>query len=202
VIPGTTGGEGASGGSSNDAPEGGSSSRAASTASAGSNASTLPDGATTVGATTGGMPAPPAGSAGARGIIDSPADCPRPSQLTCDDYDARTGCWCDPDAIASASECGAPWEFQCAAVLPASDGDQIFMFGGVPVGCSCDAEAFSPFDCDESYYFTCNQYAPVYAGCRCDATASPPGVEQCCVEVPVADGGFVEFECSDCFRIR
>lgn len=104
--------------------------------------------------------------------------------------------------MVASSECDAPWEIQCAALLPASNDADILTFERVPVGCVCDPQAISPYDCEEIHHFTCDEYAPVYVNCSCVPWARPPGAEVCCISEPVADGGFVEFGCSYCLAIR
>lgn len=64
-------------------------------------------------------------------------DCPVSSQLACDDYAARAGCACTPDAPRAPESCEDVSHFVCAGAFEPREGEWPLSEVG-PAGCSCD----------------------------------------------------------------
>ncbi|HEX2735067.1 MAG TPA: hypothetical protein VHM70_25855, partial [Polyangiaceae bacterium] len=109
-------------------------------------------------------------------------DCPRSTQIHCDDYETRTGCVCDPEAPSIPEACPDVSNFECPARFTTRDSE--FELDEVgPANCDCnfvDPNQPASFaeHCDDSSevcseLFTCLDYSPPSFG-------PPPTPERIC----------------------
>jgi hypothetical protein len=71
-------------------------------------------------------------------LLNEFAQCPVSGQIFCDDYDARIGCVCRPEAPQTPDSCGDVSEYRCAGQFTARANEQPF-YATAQGGCSCDA---------------------------------------------------------------